>query len=95
MVGLAAAGIGSTAVLRNTLITNLETSLAETASTDVARDYIEVKTSGDDVEFERKPALMEIELIEPELFLGASALAADRFADVLQRRCAAGTEVGC
>ena len=55
MVGLAAAGIGTTAVLRNTLITNLETSLAETASTDVARDYIEVKTSGDDVEFERKP----------------------------------------
>ena len=47
------------------------------------------------VEFERKPALMEIELIEPELFLGASALAADRFADVLQRRCAARTEVGC
>ena len=47
------------------------------------------------VEFERKPALMEIELIEPELFLGASALAADRFADVLQRRCAARTEAGC
>lgn len=31
------------------------------------------------------PALMEIELIEPELFLGADAGAAARFADVLQR----------
>ena len=44
------------------------------------------------VEFDHKPAVMEIELIEPELFLGASALAADRFADVLHQRCAAGTQ---
>ena len=42
------------------------------------------------IEFDHKPALMEIELIEPELFLGAYELAADRFADVLQKRCAAG-----
>ncbi len=39
------------------------------------------------VEFDGKPALMEIELIEPELFLGASAQAADRFAAVLEQRC--------
>ena len=44
------------------------------------------------VEFDHKPAVMEIELIEPELFLGASALAADRFADVLHQRCAAGMQ---
>jgi glutathione synthase/RimK-type ligase-like ATP-grasp enzyme len=43
------------------------------------------------VELDSKPALMEIELIEPELFLGASELAVDRFAAVLQQRCAGPT----
>jgi glutathione synthase/RimK-type ligase-like ATP-grasp enzyme len=46
------------------------------------------------VEFDARPALMEIELIEPELFLGASELAADRFAAVLEQRCAAGRMQG-
>jgi glutathione synthase/RimK-type ligase-like ATP-grasp enzyme len=44
------------------------------------------------VEFDARPALMEIELIEPELFLGASELAADRFAAVLEQRCAGRTQ---
>lgn len=42
------------------------------------------------VEFDARPALMEIELIEPELFLGASNVAPERFADVLMQRCARG-----
>lgn len=42
----------------------------------------------DVVELDHGPAVMEIELIEPELFLGASEYAADRFADVIERRCA-------
>lgn len=46
------------------------------------------------VEFDDKPAVMEIELIEPELFLGVSAHAAERFADVLQARYAAGMQRG-
>ncbi len=45
----------------------------------------------DVVEFDHRPAVMEIELIEPELFLGASEFAADRFANVLQSHCLAGT----
>lgn len=44
----------------------------------------------DVVEFDHEPAVMEIELIEPELFLGASEFAADRFANVLQSHCLAG-----
>lgn len=55
VIGLAAAGIGTTAVLRNILVQNLETSLTETVTTDVARDYIEVTTNYDEVTFERKP----------------------------------------
>ncbi len=35
---------------------------------------------------DRGPLLMEAELIEPELFLGAHPQAAQRFADVLRRR---------
>lgn len=46
------------------------------------------------VESDHKPAVMEIELIEPELFLGASEPAADRFADVLEKRCARGGHSG-
>ncbi len=42
------------------------------------------------VEVDARPALMEIELIEPELFLGASSAAPERFADVLVQRCAGG-----
>lgn len=45
----------------------------------------------DVVEFDHRPAVMEIELIEPELFLGASEFAADRFANVLQSHRLAGT----
>lgn len=55
MIGLAAAGIGTMTILRNALVSNLETSLTETATTDVARDYIEVTTDGEEVNFERKP----------------------------------------
>ncbi len=51
VLGLLAAGIGTLAFLRNTLITSLDQTLEQMAPTDVASGFLDITGSGDDVTF--------------------------------------------
>ncbi len=55
VIGLFAAGIGTLAFLRNTLIINLDAQLEALAPTDVASGLIDIEVAGGQATFSEKP----------------------------------------